>query len=133
MNSVSNRAILRRLKKLEKVFAVGPRDEWIDILMWNGSQGGIFGHVHCRLSEGRQQTEWTPCSDEEEIEIMREHYEEDDHRLHGRGPKVSFAEYLECFSYLGSEELEARRRRIIERLKGGEDGVRVEDSSCRAC
>jgi len=34
---VSNRAVLRRLKKLERVFAVEPRDDWIDILMRRGA------------------------------------------------------------------------------------------------
>ena len=130
---VSNRAVLRRLKKLERVFAVEPRDDWIDILMWNGLEGGIFGHAHCRLSESRGETEWTPCSDAEEIAILREHYEADDRRLYGRGPLVSFVEYLERFSYLGSEELEARRKQVIARLKGEGYGARVEDSSRRAC
>ena len=130
---VSNRAVLRRLKKLERVFAVEPRDDWIDILMWNGLEGGIFGHAHCRFSESRGHTEWIPSSDEEEIAIMREHYERDDRRFYGRGPLVSFAEYLECFSYLGPEELETRRNMIIERLKGEGYGARVEDSSRRAC
>jgi hypothetical protein len=55
---MSNLTILRRLKKLEKVFAVEPRDDWIDIVMWNGLQGGIFGHTHCRFSKSRRQTEW---------------------------------------------------------------------------
>jgi hypothetical protein len=68
------------------------------------------------------------CSDEEEIEIMREHYEGEGHRVCCKGSKVSFAEYLERFSYLGSEGLAVKRREISERLKGGEDGVRVEDT-----
>jgi len=126
---VSNRAVLRRLRNLEKVFAVESRDDWIDVLMWNGLQGGIFGHAHCRFSESRSRTEWTPCSDAEEIEIMREHYERDDRRFYGRGSELSFAEYLERFSYLGPEELEVRRRQIIERLKGEGYGARFEDSS----
>ncbi|MDH5266186.1 MAG: hypothetical protein OEW62_00755 [Candidatus Bathyarchaeota archaeon] len=130
---MSNKAILRRLKKLEKVFAVEPKDEWLDILMWNGSEGGIFGHTHCRISLGGNRTEWIPCSDEEELEIMREHYEREGHRVYGKGAEVSFAEYLERFSYLGSEELTVRREAIIERLKGEEDGVRVEDTGCRTC
>jgi len=130
---VSNKAILRRLKKLEKVFAVELRDDWINILMWNGSQGGIFGHTHYRFSESRGQTEWTPCSDAEEVEIMREHYEEDDHRFYGRDPEVSFAEYLERFSYFGPEELETRRKQIISQLRNVEDGARVADSSRRIC
>jgi hypothetical protein len=130
---MSNQVILRRLKKLEKVFTMDSESRWIDVLMWSGSQGGIFGHSHLRFSGNGRETERMPCSDEEEIVIMREHYEEDDRRLHGRGSKVSFAEYLECFSHLGAEELGARRRQAITRLKGGEDGVRGEDSSCRAC
>ena len=130
---MSNLAILRRLKKLEKVFAVEPRDDWIDVLMWNGLEGGIFGHVHYRFSESRRQTELISCSDREEIEIMRDRYEEDEHRFYGKGPKVSFAEYLERFSYLGPEELAVKRKEIIEQLKGERDGVRVEDPVRRAC
>ncbi|MDH5266610.1 MAG: hypothetical protein OEW62_02900 [Candidatus Bathyarchaeota archaeon] len=120
---MSNLAILRRLKKLEKVFAVEPRDDWLDIVMWTGSDGGVFGHAHCRFSRSRNRTEWIPCSDEEEIEIMRGHYEKDSHRLYGKGPRVSFREYLERFSYLGSEELGVKRKEIIERLKGEIDGT----------
>lgn len=130
---MSSQAILKRLRKLEKVFSVELRDDWIDVLMWDGSQGGIFGHTHFRFSESGRQTVRLPCSDGEEVEIMREHYEDDDHRLYGKGSSVSFAEYLERFSYLGPEELEPRRRSIIERLKGGEDGARLKNSSCRAC
>ncbi len=55
---------------MEKVFAVEPRDDWIDVLMWNGSEGGIFGHTHYRFSESRRQTEWVPCSDREEKETQ---------------------------------------------------------------
>ena len=130
---MSSQAILRRLEKLEKVFAVEPKDDWIDVLMWDGSQGGIFGHTHFRFSESGMQTVRARCSDEEEIEVMREHYKEDGHRLYGRGSEVSFAEYLERFSYLGPKELDARRREIIELLKGGKDGTRLEDASRRAC
>jgi len=130
---MSNKAVLRRLKKLEKVFAVKPKDDWIDILMWSGSDGGIFGHTHCRFSESRRKTERLPCSDEEEIKIMRRDYEEEGHRFFGKSSDVSFAEYLERFSYLGSDELDVRRKEIIERLKGEEDGVRVEDTDCTAC
>jgi hypothetical protein len=55
-----NKAVLRRLKKLEKVFAVRSKDDWIDILMWNGTEGGIFGHTHCRLSLSGDQTRGIP-------------------------------------------------------------------------
>jgi len=48
---------------------------------------------------------------------MREHYEENGHRLYGKGPKASFAEYLERFGYLGPEELAVRRKKVIEELK----------------
>jgi len=114
---MSSKAILRRLKRLEEVFAVEPVDDWLDIVMWMGADGGIFGHMRYRFSKSRNETEWIPCSDEEEIEAMRIHYEKDGQRLYCNGPRVSLAEYLEHFSYLGSEELGARRKRIIERLK----------------
>jgi len=130
---MSNRAILRRLKKLEKVFAVEPGDDWTDTVMWDVSDSGIFGHRHYRFSKSRNQSEWIPCSDEEEIQIMREHYERDEHRFYGRGPEVSFAEYLERFSYLGPKEMAVKRKQIIEQLKGERDGAKVEDTVRRAC
>ena len=133
MNSLGSRAILRRLERLEKVFAVNPVDDWIDVVMWSASNCGVFGHSRYRFSESRRQSEWIPCSDEEEIQIMRESYERDGRRLYGRGSEVSFAEYLERFSHLGPKERDGERRRIIERLKGGRDGAGVEDTACRAC
>lgn len=130
---MSNQVILRRLRRLEKVFAVEPEEDCVDVLMWNGSQGGIFGHTHLRFSGGGRRTGWAPCSDEEEIEVMLEHYERTEHKIPGTNNQISFSEFLECYSYLGSEELEAKRRRIIEQLKGGEDGARLEGTCCRAC
>ena len=133
MSPLGNRAILSRIKRLEKVFAVNPVDDWIETVMWSVSDCGVFGHTHYRFSESRRQSEWTPCSDEEEIQMMRESYERDGHRLYGRDPEVSFAEYLERFSYLGPKELDGERKRIIERLKGENDGAGVGDTACRAC
>ena len=133
MSSLGSQAILRRVKRLEKVFAVDPVDDWIDIVMWSVSDCGVFGHTRYRFSKSRNRTEWVPCSDEEEIQIMRESYERDGRRLYGRGSEVSFAEYLERFSHLGPKERDGERKRIIERLKGGRDGAGVEDTACRAC
>jgi len=130
---MSNKAILKRIKNLEKVFAVEPKDDWIDVRMWNGLDGGIFGHVHCRFSKSRGETELLPCSDEEEIQIMRDHYEETEHKIPGRNERVSFSDFLEYYSFLSPEKLSLRRGEIIDWLKGGEDGVRVEDTGCRAC
>ena len=118
--SLSKRAILRRVEELERVFAVGEfGDDWVDVLMWSGRNGGVFGHVCFRCSK-RGETRWLPCSDEEEVEIMRGHYEDERRRLYGRGAEISFAEYLEQFSYLGSEELAVKRKLIVERLRGEE-------------
>jgi len=115
---MGDRSILRQLKRLEKVFAaVEPEDDWIDVLMWDGLNGGVFGHVHCRFSESRGQSEWVRCSDEEEIAVMRGHYEKMEHKPPGSEETVSFAEFLEYYSYLGPEGLEPRRKKIIEELK----------------
>ena len=118
---------------MEKVFAVNPVDDWIDVVMWSVSDCGVFGHTRYRFSESRRQSEWIPCSDEEEIQIMRESYERDGRRLYGRGSEVPFAEYLERFSHLGPKERDGERKRIIEHLKGERDGAGVEDTACRAC
>ncbi len=115
---MSNRAVLRRLKKLERVFALSePQDDWVDIILLEGSHGGIFGHLHYRFSESRRKNESMPCSDEEEIAIMRDIYEETEHKLPRASESTSFAEFLEYYSYLGSEEMAARRKMIIEQLK----------------
>jgi hypothetical protein len=127
--SMSSKAILSRVKRLENVFAVESGDDWIDILMWSGSQGGIFGHAHCCVSCSGRETVWRPCSDEEEVAIMRRYYEDEGHKLFGKGAEVSFVEYLERFSYLGSEELADRRKAIIDRFRGEENGARTSDSS----
>lgn len=130
---VNNRAVLRRLRNLERVFDVEPKDDWIDVVMWNGLQGGLFGHAHYRISESGGQTELIPCSDGEEIEIMREHFEESEHKIPGTSKPVGFSKFLEYYSYLGSEELRVRRKSIIEQLRRKDDRIRVEDSSRRAC
>jgi len=53
---LSNKAVLRRLKRLEKVFAVGHEDRWLDIVMWDHLHGGIFGHAHCLIRLGGGET-----------------------------------------------------------------------------
>jgi hypothetical protein len=128
---LSSRAILRRVEELERVFAVGELDDdWVDVLMWSGENSGIFGHVHYQFSESRGETRWIACSDEEEIAIMQRHYEDEGCRSYNRGNELSFAEYLDRFSYLGSAELEARRKLVIKQVKGEENGSGVEDSAC---
>lgn len=126
---MSSKAILGRVKRLENVFAVRLEDGGIDILMWGSLQGGIFGHAHCCVSCSGGETVWRPCSDEEEVAIMRGYYEDEGCRLFGKGAEVSFVEYLERFSYLGSEELAERRKAIIDRFRGEENGARASDSS----
>lgn len=114
--------VLRRLVRLESVIGVS-EDDWIDLVMWIGREGGIFGHMHSRFSKSRLESQMVPCSDEEEVQIMRGKYRNDGHRFFGQGDELSFPEYLERFSYLGSEELADRRREIIGKLRGGDGGV----------
>jgi hypothetical protein len=51
---------------------------------------------------------------------MRESYEENGHKLFGKGEPVSFSQYLEAFSYLGPDERADRRRKVIERVRSEE-------------
>lgn len=60
---------------------------------------------------------------------MREHYEKDGHKIMRRNGPASFSEFLEYYSYLGPEELNDKRKRIIKHLKGEEDGAGLEDTS----
>ena len=110
---------MRRVELLEKAFS-GGRDEWVEIILWDGSKGGVFGHCHLRLSKGSGKSEWSACTEEEELALMRESYEREGRRLFGRGKPVVFSRYLEAFSYLGSAELEDRRKAIIERVRSEE-------------
>lgn len=112
--------VLGRLERLEHLYSVG-REEWIDIVLWGASKGGPFGHCHMRILKNGGKTEWTACTEEEELKLMRQQYEECGHRLYGRGEPVAFSVYLETFSYLGPAELADRRREIVERFRGEEE------------
>jgi hypothetical protein len=120
LNSVSLR---RRLKRVEDAFC-GDGDEWIDIVMWEGSKGGIFGYAHIRISKFTGEHELTACTEEEEMKLMRAHYEEANGKLYGRGDVVPFSVFIENFCYLGPSEFADRRREIIERLRSEEDAER---------
>jgi hypothetical protein len=114
--------VLRRLVRLESVIGVS-EDDWIDVVMWIGREGGIFGHMHSRFSKSRMESQLVPCSDEEEVQIMRGKYEDDGCRFFGNGDELSFPEYLERFSYLGPEELADRRREVINKVRGTGSGA----------
>lgn len=115
---MSSRSLLRQLRRLERVFAAGELgDYWIDIVKWEGKKGGAFGHAHWRFSPSRCEQQIIPCSDEEEVEVMRQHYEREKHRFFGQGEELSFPDYLERFCYLGSEELGERRNAVIGKVR----------------
>ena len=118
LNSVSLR---KRLRKMEKTFAIGDGDGWIDIVMWEGSKGGVFGYAHIRISKFTGGHELVACTEEEEMALMREHYEEANGKVYGRGDAVPFSVFLENFYYLGPPEFADRRREIIERLRSEEN------------
>ena len=113
--------VLRRLVRLESVIGVS-EDDCVDVVMWDARGGGIFGYMHSRFSKSRIENQSVPCSDEE-VQIMRGKYEDEGHRFFGVGDELSFPEYLERFSYLGSEELADRRREVISKLRGADGGV----------
>ena len=86
--------VLGRLERLEHLYSVG-REEWIDIVLWGASKGGPFGHCHMCILKNGGKTEWTARTEEEELKLMRQQYEECGHRLYGRGEPVAFSVYLE--------------------------------------
>ena len=106
------KAIRKRVEKLEEKVRIKHREPFY-VLMWIGRGGGLYGHGRIDVYTG----EIMPCSDEEEMEIMRNHWERENRRLYGRGSQVSFEEYLRAHEY----------------LKGDKHGARVEDTSYRAC
>ncbi len=105
---MTHEALKKRVEQLEDKTGINP----IDVVMWSGSDGGVFGHVHVIGEERR------PCSDEEEIKIMRNHFEIDKHRVWGKGEYVPFWKYLEAFTYLAPNGLVERQRAAIDRVKG---------------
>lgn len=118
---MSSRTILKRLGELEEAFRIiDPEDKWIDVVMWD-IPGGIFGHAHHLFRKSDGETVRKPCTDEEELEIMRAYYEDEGHRLYGKGDEVSFAEYLERSSYLCPEALVERLKLVIERVSDEEN------------
>jgi hypothetical protein len=103
---VNHETLKKRVERLEEK---GP--EATDVVMWSPSDGGIFGHVHVK---GKKRA---ACSDEEEVEIMRSHFEIDKHRIGDKGEYVPFWKYLEAFTYLAPDGLAERQRTIIDRLR----------------
>ena len=124
MGFLSGVTLRRRLKRVENAFCVRDGDEWIDIVMWDGSKGGTFGHAHMRISKFTGEHELAACTEEEELKLMKAHYEEANGKLYGRGEAVPFSVFVENFCYLGSPEFADRRREIIERLRSEEDAKR---------
>ena len=124
MGFLSKVSVRNRIKRLETAFWVGDRDEWIDIVMWEGWRGGVFGYAHILISKFTGEHEFSACTEEEELRLMREHYEEANRKLYGRGDEMPFSFFLENFCYLGSPEFAYRRREIIERVRSEEDAER---------
>ena len=121
MGALGSVSVLKRLKKMEETFTIGDEDEWIDIVMWEGSKGGVFGYAHIRISKFFGGHELVACTEEEEMELMREHYEEANGKVYGRGDSVPFSVFLENFCYLGPPEFADRRREIIDQLRSKEN------------
>ena len=126
---MSSRGLLRKVRRLEREIVGDLEDDVVDVLMWSGSDGGVFGHVHYRFSKSLIEQEIVPCTDEEEVEVMRQHYEIDKHRPRGKGEEVPFWNYLEAFSYLAPDGLAERQRAVIDKLRGEENGEGVADSA----
>jgi hypothetical protein len=42
---------LRKIRRLEKVFAVGVEEQWLDIIMSSVDECDIFGHSHLRIEK----------------------------------------------------------------------------------
>lgn len=124
MGVLGSATLRKRLKRMEDVFGAGEGDKRIEIVMWEGSKGGVFGYARMRVSKFGGETEWTACTEEEEMALMREHYEESDKKLYGRGDTVPFSVFIENFCYLGPPELADRRREIIERLRREEEDAK---------
>ena len=123
MGVLNSGLVLRRLKKLEQTFQVDNLEVDVDIVYWDSAKGGLFGHARERIFSNGKETEFSAFSAEEEIELMKEDYERDGHRVFGKGDEVSFADYLESFCYLGPEALAAERRAVIGRLRREVNGV----------
>ena len=123
MGVLNSGLVLRRLKKLERTLQVDNLEVAVDIVFWDGAKGGLFGHARERVFSNGGKTEALPFSAEEEIELMKEDYERDGHRVFGKGDEVSFADYLENFCYQCTEALAAERKAVIERLRGEVNGA----------
>src|SRR4030042_1389873 len=121
MGVLGSVSLLKRRRKMEERFAIGDEDEWIDIVMWEGAKGGVFGYAHIRISKFTGGHELVACTEEEEMNLMKEHYKEANGKVYGRGDAVPFSVFLENFSYLGPPEFADRRREIINRLKREEE------------
>jgi hypothetical protein len=104
---------------LERVFQADPK-KCIDVVMWVVQDGGLFGHGHFLVPNRNGSSGPIACTDEEELDIMRQLYAEGGKRF-GRGEPVPFSVFLEKYCYLGSAELSERRNKIIASLRREEE------------
>jgi hypothetical protein len=113
-----------RVERLERVFGESPGNR-VNILMWVGSEGGLFGHCKLLIQKNTGRIERKPCTEEEELRFMRQQYERDGKQLYGRGGFVTFSDYLQNYCYLGSAEFSEVRNEVIAGLRSGEESKSV--------
>lgn len=115
---MSKSTIKRKVAELEEKTGTAP-EEWQEFIMSLLEPCGIFCHAHYRFTKTPKfQQKIEACTDDEEIKLMRESYEEDKHSgfLDGRGI-TDFVSYLEYYLYMTPDELQERARAAIEKVR----------------
>jgi hypothetical protein len=117
LGSFLGSSVLRRLERVERVLRENAPDRVFDVVLLDPVQGGIFGHSHTVYRLTDRNTNTFACSDEEEIELMKEKYEDFGHRFFAQGEVLSFPDFLEHFFYLSPNVPEERKKAAVQKLR----------------
>ena len=111
--------LLRRLERVEKVLmGEGDQDAWlVGLGYFDCIKGGIFGHSNLVYGGSGQVPIKRPCTDEEEIELMRIKYDDFHHKFFGEGDELTFPDFLELFFYLSPNVPDDRKRSVVQKLR----------------
>ena len=109
----SLKTLERRVSELENKRGINQPD--LVVTAWSpGDDTGLYGHVHIRVGRHKSKLpKRVPCTDEEEIKIMREHYE----KYLKLYPNRRFSDHLEEYDRRGPESRKEDRRKLIEQIR----------------
>ncbi len=123
MGSFKYRSILKRLEKMEQSLLIDEENKLFSFQLMDPVNGGLFGHSHVQYRLHGKDYKKFPCTDEEEIELMRRRYEGDNHKYFGVGEELTFPDYLEQYFYFSPNVPDERKKAAVQKLREQEKAL----------